>query len=448
MEFLANDSLVDLGKALPSDVQRYFIDRGYTGTKQTIQKMQQCVSWGKRWPGTRRNVSGLIRDVPRKDYLEMVHQIFNNVQDMQYVFDPSGVEAIQGPDVTEELRMGDCDDFSVKIASDCESIGIPCYFKTIKAKPGSDEFTHVYVVAVVPGVGKVPLDATMPYPAGWEAANGKLPGKLWPSSNDEMEMHGGGENSSMSGLGRACTVYDMEVPEGNARFSALPIQSAPCDYETISGLDCIECGENCGASMSGLDGLGETDIELSLSSVIDGTAYSELRAAKDESNQRTIQAGQVLTQARASGNPQALAAAQQAVAAAGQERNSLYRAINAYSQLANNIQTYSLSVYRPQQLSGLGVAPAVVSALLAVAAVYALAQAFSVAMAAWRGDANASKTLIQQATDLVSASGHAATDTGYGIEKAAGALKTVAIVGVVGALFFIGYKVLAKRGTV
>lgn len=433
------DSLLNISKPLPGDVQRYSISTGYRGTAQTIEKMRQCVAWGKRWPGTRRIVSPIIASCSRKNYKCMVEALFNHVQSFHYVFDPSGIECIQGIDETERLRMGDCDDFSVWLATTLESIGIPCYFKTLKAKPGSDEFTHVYTVAVVPGIGKFPLDATMPSPAGWEAGSGKFPCKLWPSSSDEMEFHGGGENSSMSGL------------------DELPLA-------TMDGLEC--CCENADVGLSGLygdddgcetaaaplSGLGGATEELAVSSVIDGTAYANLRQAKDESNQRAVQAGQLLMAARSSGSSQAMQLAEQAQAAVAKERQSLFDAINAYSKLANDIQTYSMGAYRPQQLSGLGIGPVLVGIAVIAAAAYVAAQAFSIAWATYQGNANAAKSYIQQAQDAITATGHAAVDTGGAFatvaEAATKSISTIAIVGIIGLAAFVGFKALKKSGKI
>lgn len=469
MELFA-ESLTKLDKTLPSDVQRYFVNRGYRGTKETIQKMREAVQWGKRWPGARRHVSDLISSCSRKDYMCMVRAVFDETQGYHYVFDPSGVELIQGIDETYRIRMGDCDDFSVKMCTELESIGIGCYFKCIKARPGSDEFTHVYVVAVVPGVGQVPLDATMPYPAGWEAANGKLPCKLWPSSFDEMETHGGGENSSMSGLATyppELSQYGLSAPYEtvatftNCNLGALPIVSEDDDVSSLAGLDCAECGDTCGhVTESGLNGLGDGFSALgdnpqgdaTIASVIDGSAYSELRAAKDESNQNQIAAGELLTAARKVTDPQerqkAMAMYEHLQASVTAERQRLQQTINAYSQLANLVQTGSMGLYKPQQLSGLGVAPLVVAAIvLAVgaASIYAIASGYAIAMAAWRGQADTSKGLIAQMTDFLNALGHAPKE---GADALASVAKTVGIVAVVGLLAFAGYKLLKKREAV
>jgi hypothetical protein len=433
-----NTDLVDIGSELPPDHQRISVGTGYSGTADTIKVMQKVTSYGKRHWSVRSAACNAIQGCDQKDFLCYTKAIFQYVQGFRYVYDGSSTEYIQSPEKTIEIQAGDCDCLVCCLAAMLESIGIPCFFETFK-KPGSGEFTHVAVVAVVPGHGKVPLDPTMPYEAGWKAP---LKSKLWPATLDEHEYHQGESMNGLSGL--SCE---------SERMGALPIvcegemltepEGDHYEENTLSGLDCVECGGTCGQSLSGL---GDTPAELSLGSVIDGSAYSELRDAKDESNQRTIDAGSLLTQARATGDANAIAAAQAAVQAAAQERTTLYQAINKYSELANAVQTYSLGVYKPQQLSGLGVAPAIIYALISVGAIYVLSLALSNIMGALRGSQENSKTLLQQATDAIQAAGGAAKDAGAGALNAASALKTVAIIAGVGLVAFLGYK-LIRRGT-
>lgn len=482
------DLLPDLGKPLPTDVQRYSISGGYKGTRQTIEAMRKCVDWGKRWPGTRRIVSALIASCARKDYMCMVQAIFKHVQGFHYAYDPSGVECVQGIDETESIKMGDCDDFTVYLCSALESIGIPCYFKTIKAKKGSNEFTHVYAVANVPGIGQVPLDATMSHPAGWEAP-GDLPCKLWPSSSDDMEIHGGGANSSMNGLpitgvsglpimtlqaednsvsmsGLACGC-NKTTPDDNdqtaSTMSGLSVIS-DCDIdtgETMSGLACSCDGNNDPVSEGGMSGLGDDSAnQATIYSVISGDAYATLREAKDDSNQRMIDVGQLAAQAQQIQDPQqreaAIQLAQQAQAAAVDERQTLYQAINAYSNLANEIQADSGGVFHPQQLSGLGVAPLVILGytIAITATLYALSQIFATVMNAWQGKADTAKGLVSQLSDLVNAASGAATSASQALKNFSDALvnpiKTVgdfpyATIAVVGGLGLLTLLLLRKR---
>lgn len=76
--------------------------------------------------------------------------------------------------------MGDCDDFSMLCASMLLAVGIEPRYKTIAAEPGSpDQYSHVYVVAVMPGGRLLPLDCSHGPYAGWEAkATGKA--RQWP----------------------------------------------------------------------------------------------------------------------------------------------------------------------------------------------------------------------------------------------------------------------------
>lgn len=76
--------------------------------------------------------------------------------------------------------MGDCDDFSMLCASMLLAVDIEPHFKTIAAEPGyPDQYSHVFVAAVLPGGQLLPLDCSHGPAPGWEApATGKS--RLWP----------------------------------------------------------------------------------------------------------------------------------------------------------------------------------------------------------------------------------------------------------------------------
>lgn len=81
------------------------------------------------------------------------------------------------------LRMpqpsGDCDDFSMLVAALLRALGIPSAFVTVAADPRSaDQYTHVYVVAMLPN-GPLALDASHGPSPGWEPKpQGKR--RVWP----------------------------------------------------------------------------------------------------------------------------------------------------------------------------------------------------------------------------------------------------------------------------
>ena len=93
------------------------------------------------------------------------------------------VEVVLRPAEMIRLRRGDCDDFSTLLAALLLCAGIPCGFVTVAADAATPaDYSHVYVVAFLPGL-RIPLDAT-PFGdvPGWEAPNAYGKRRDWPIS--------------------------------------------------------------------------------------------------------------------------------------------------------------------------------------------------------------------------------------------------------------------------
>lgn len=104
------------------------------------------------------------------------------VRDEQTSTPVRGVEGLGSDDVIVETlirpadmaglpdgsRVGDCDDFSMYLASLLTALGYEASFATIAADEGSDDYSHVYVVVRDSGK-RIPLDASHGGYPGWEA---------------------------------------------------------------------------------------------------------------------------------------------------------------------------------------------------------------------------------------------------------------------------------------
>lgn len=79
------------------------------------------------------------------------------------------VEVLVRPlDISRGAKQGDCDDFSMYLASLLTACGIPCSFVTVAAdsqQPGL--FSHVYIAAY-PNGQRIPLDSSHGQAPGWE----------------------------------------------------------------------------------------------------------------------------------------------------------------------------------------------------------------------------------------------------------------------------------------
>lgn len=179
-------------------------------TGQTISRMAQYVREDSRHPIIRRASYEATRGAagdPRKEAAAIHTWVRGRVR---FVQDAELAGAAGWPEDAEVLirpvdlitmpdGQGDCDDFSMLAAAMLRAVGIPAAFKTIAADGADpDLYSHVYVVALLPG-GPLVIDASHGPYAGWEArAVGKT--RLWPIEEKRMRR--------LSGLG-----FDWDAAE-------------------------------------------------------------------------------------------------------------------------------------------------------------------------------------------------------------------------------------------
>jgi hypothetical protein len=114
-------------------------------------------------------VAGDVRGRSMKEVAAIFYFVRN-----RFIFrrDPTGgMEAIQDARATIERGFGDCDDFSVLLATLLGLVGYPTRFVVIRINPKADGFQHVYTEVLDPDETKWhALDATNPKAlVGWEA---------------------------------------------------------------------------------------------------------------------------------------------------------------------------------------------------------------------------------------------------------------------------------------
>lgn len=132
---------------------------GDEGVKDTVKLMWQYINEWKNKPQTK----DLINKLKRNNDFETAKAIFNYVvQNVQYKYDPQGIELVKSIKHTifGNMRWGDCDDLTVALNTLLEAAGIHTAIKTIAWRPGNRNFSHVYTIATIDG--KIyPLDPTM-----------------------------------------------------------------------------------------------------------------------------------------------------------------------------------------------------------------------------------------------------------------------------------------------
>jgi hypothetical protein len=105
------------------------------------------------------------------------------VRDEQTARPVAGVEGLGEQDVVVETlirpqdmaalpegsKAGDCDDYSMYLASLLAALGYRVWFATLAADPSSRDYSHVYVVIREADGTRIPLDASHGGWPGWEA---------------------------------------------------------------------------------------------------------------------------------------------------------------------------------------------------------------------------------------------------------------------------------------
>lgn len=148
-----------------------YIPKGYLGTRQTVAHIKGLIRAGAKNFSVRQKAIDILLAgrVPSKDYLGEIASLFQWVQqNVRYTKDPFRVEVLHSAPRMLELRAGDCDDMTILLGAMLESIGHPV--RLVLAGPDplrSRLFTHIYLEVFYRGRW-IPLDATMPFPMGWE----------------------------------------------------------------------------------------------------------------------------------------------------------------------------------------------------------------------------------------------------------------------------------------
>lgn len=152
---------------------RISIRSGEGGTEDTIRQMGRFAMLGSRDPIVRIWTKRVIRGIPGRDHEAVAKRIFHWMQD-RGSGEKSGTKFINDAFRTEQVRApwwvicvegaGDCNSaFATTIAAMLLSVGIPCFFRTVKADPGRKHlYSHVYCVANIRGT-PLALDASVPF---------------------------------------------------------------------------------------------------------------------------------------------------------------------------------------------------------------------------------------------------------------------------------------------
>ncbi len=170
----------------------------------TVAKMAEMAmgQYGARSPKIRHLAINIVNraGVANKDYRAMAVACYRWVRDnIRYVKDPVGQEALCHPEYLLEVGGADCDDMSMLVAALCGSLGIQTRFVTVAVN--SQQFGHVYLEAETTPGKWIPLDPIMrEHGEGWEVPN--------PTRRRVYGING---PDGLSGLGRTTSLGDLSM---------------------------------------------------------------------------------------------------------------------------------------------------------------------------------------------------------------------------------------------
>jgi hypothetical protein len=139
---------------------------GEAGVYQTLGVMRAMVNAHRTDLAMRNAATSAIFLTPERNELHEVEALFALVRDnVRYVRDVYGVETLTAPGKTLALRLGDCDDQSVLLATLLESVGYPTRF-VVAAYQDAGQLEHVYLQTFAGGQW-IDMDPTERRPMGW-----------------------------------------------------------------------------------------------------------------------------------------------------------------------------------------------------------------------------------------------------------------------------------------
>ena len=156
-----------LAPEIPASYTRTSISDGEAGIFDTLALMRRMVNDFKTNPGIRQAALNVTFMTPAQDDASEVEALFTFVRDyIRYTKDVYGIETLQTPDKTMAMRVGDCDDQTVLLASLLESIGYPTRF-VIEGYQDNGPWEHVYLETCLLGEW-IALDPTEQVAMGWQ----------------------------------------------------------------------------------------------------------------------------------------------------------------------------------------------------------------------------------------------------------------------------------------
>lgn len=121
------------------------IPGGQAGTDATVRKIAQLVDQAVRQQKLRLVALRILDWAGAENHSDTAaaKAIFRWVKHhIRYVRDPAGLETVQAPEVTLQLRAGDCDDHTALVAALAAALAIPVRYVVVG--PSKGRFVHIF----------------------------------------------------------------------------------------------------------------------------------------------------------------------------------------------------------------------------------------------------------------------------------------------------------------
>ena len=145
----------------------HYIAQGEAGTDQTVNIIVQLVAASLRKPNVRLLAIQILdrAGVPNKNDQQAAFALYSWVKArIRYVRDPIDVDTVQQPDITLQLKAGDCDDHVALFSALAQSIGLPVRY--VVGGASKDSFVHIWSEVLVNG-NWIAADTTISQPFGF-----------------------------------------------------------------------------------------------------------------------------------------------------------------------------------------------------------------------------------------------------------------------------------------
>lgn len=154
-------------------MQRWVVDNGPRGTRQTLQRMAAIIRRSIGDAELRQYAGRIVRGLPQKDFRGEIEAVHAFVRDrIRYTLDPQGIELLQEPRYILQERVGDCDDKSILVCSLLGNLGHRT--RLIAVGPSMRSFVHVFAQVRDRRVANerdprawINLECTEPWPVGF-----------------------------------------------------------------------------------------------------------------------------------------------------------------------------------------------------------------------------------------------------------------------------------------